>query len=115
MFSFIFIHAWSERNLCALKIIVNMTTKLMKKLPSNCYYSPETLRHLPLIMKKKYNITADKECTKCVVLLCPKNKCQICSKKIVCLFLRSQFKNLVGSANKMTGPFQRLQKYKQSP
>ena len=37
-------------------------------------------------------------------LFCPKNICQILFKKIVCLFLRSQCKNQVGSAAKSLLP-----------
>ena len=44
-------------------------------------------------------------------LFCPKNKCQICLKKFVCLFLRSQLKNLVVPAAKSLLPLDSRMNY----
>ena len=62
-------------------------------------------------MKKLHlqtSIIADIECSNVLFLFCPKNKCPILVKKIVCLLLRSQCKNIVGSVAKSLLPFKAL-------
>ena len=48
-------------------------------------------------------------------LFCPKNKCLILIEKIVCLLLRSQFKNIVGSVAKSLLPFSEFTTMKSQP